>query len=53
MLPVSAPFHCELIGHATKVMENEIKNLNFQVSNKTLVSNVTTKKMTKISEIKN
>ena len=52
MLPVSAPFHCELMSRATKVMENEIKNLNFQVSNKTLVSNVTAKKMTEISEIK-
>ena len=52
MLPVSAPFHCELMSHATKVMENEIKNLNFQVSNNTLVSNVTAKKMTEISEIK-
>ena len=52
MLPVSAPFHCELMSHATKVMENEIKNLNFQVSNKILVSNVTAKKMTEISEIK-
>ena len=37
---------------ATEVMENEIKNLNFQVSNKTLISNVTAKKMTEISEIK-
>ena len=52
MLPVSAPFHCKLMSHATEVMEKEIKNLNFKDSKKTLVSNVTAKKMTEISEIK-
>ncbi len=52
-LPVSAPFHCELMRQATEKMEKEINNLNFQVCDKVLVSNVTAKKMTGVTEIKN
>ena len=33
------------MNKATEVMENEIEKLNFQVSNKNLISNVTAKKM--------
>ena len=52
ILPVSAPFHCELMSKATEVMKKEINNLNFQSCDKVLVSNVTAKKMTEISNIK-
>ena len=52
ILPVSAPFHCELMSKATEVMKKEINNLNFQFCDKVLVSNVTAKKMTEISNIK-
>ena len=53
MLPVSAPFHCELMSKATEIMKKEINNLNFQVCDKVLVSNVTATKMTEIPDIKN
>ena len=29
-LPVSAPFHCKLMNSATKIMEEEISNENFE-----------------------
>jgi len=40
-LPVSAPFHCQLMNNATKVMRKEIANLNFDDSKNILISNVT------------
>ena len=39
-LPVSAPFHCKLMNNATEIMEQEIKKINFEDSNKLLISNV-------------
>ena len=29
-LPVSAPFHCELMSNATKIMSEELNKLNFK-----------------------
>tara|TARA_Y200000002_G_scaffold374450_1_gene375195 strand:+ start:499 stop:1431 length:933 start_codon:yes stop_codon:yes gene_type:complete len=40
-LPVSAPFHCELINNASKVMQGEIDKFNFDVFSVPLYSNVT------------
>ena len=40
-LPVSAPFHCQLMNKATEIMKNEIEKVNFQVSKNILISNVT------------
>ena len=40
-LPVSAPFHCELMKPATDIMKEEIKNINFSKPNNYIVSNVT------------
>ena len=33
-LPVSAPFHCQLMKNATEIMRNEIQKLNFKESKK-------------------
>ena len=51
-LPVSAPFHCELMNNATKIMRNEIEKLNFQDSKNKLVSNVTAKEIKNKEELK-
>ena len=40
-LPVSAPFHCKLMGKATKIMEQEIPKLSFNKFRNRLISNVT------------
>ena len=40
-LSVSAPFHCELMQKATKIVTDEIKNVTIKDSKKKLVSNVT------------
>ena len=40
-LPVSAPFHCQLMNKATEIMKNEIEKVNFEVSKNILISNVT------------
>ena len=51
-LPVSAPFHCELMEKATEIMKNEIKNLNINTTNKILISNVTGKPINDPEDIK-
>ena len=51
-LPVSAPFHCELMEKATEVMKSNIKNLNINTTNKILISNVTGKPMNDPEDIK-
>ena len=45
-LPVSAPFHCELMGHAAQVLQVEINKINFNKFNADLYSNVTSMKCT-------
>ena len=40
-IPVSSPFHCKLMNKATKLMETEIKKLNFNDPKIPIVSNVT------------
>ncbi len=52
-LPVSAPFHSSLMSNATNKMEEEIKKLNFQNSDKKLISNVTAEPVSNSNELKN
>ena len=40
-LPVSAPFHCQLMRKATEVMRKEIEITEFKKPNNSIVSNVT------------
>ena len=51
-LPVSAPFHCELMSNATKIMHDQINKINFIKGNNVLMSNVTADKVSEISEIR-
>ena len=51
-LPVSAPFHCQLMKNATEIMRNEIQRLNFQESKNKLISNVTAKEILNKEELK-
>ena len=51
-LPVSAPFHCQLMNNATKIMRNQIQKLNFQDSKKKLISNVTAEEILNKEELK-
>ena len=51
-LPVSAPFHCELMSKATEIMKEEIKNVNFQDSQNKLISNVTAEEITNKDDLK-
>ena len=52
ILPVSGPFHCELMKKATAIMESEINKLEFNKSKNILISNVTANEMQNTNEIK-
>ena len=51
-LPVSAPFHCNLMKKATEIMKNEIEKLNFKEGKNILVSNVTANEISNKEELK-
>ena len=51
-LPVSAPFHCNLMSKATKVMKAEIEKINFHESDNILISNVSADEVLKTDELK-
>ena len=51
-LPVSAPFHCDLMSKASEVMKKEFENINFKKSDITLISNVTADKILDIGDLK-
>ncbi len=51
-LPVSAPFHCNLMSKATEVMASEINKLKFNSSDQKLISNVTAKEVSDIENLK-
>ncbi len=51
-LPVSAPFHCDLMSKATEIMKKEFEQLNFRESNNILISNVTAEKVLSIDDLK-
>jgi len=52
-LPVSAPFHCDLMSNATKIMAEELNKLNFKNGQNKLISNVTACEIDDLDEIKN
>ena len=51
-LPVSAPFHCELMDKATSIMREKIKNTNFKKPKNTIISNVTASETQEVDKIK-
>ena len=51
-LPVSAPFHCNLMSKATEIMKNEIEKLNFKNSQNKLISNVTAEEISTKDDLK-
>ena len=51
-LPVSAPFHCQLMHNATKIMKTEIQKLVFKESKNKLISNVTANEISNKDELK-
>ena len=52
-LPVSAPFHCDLMNNATKIMSEELNKLNFKNGENKLISNVTADEINGPDELKN
>ena len=52
-LPVSAPFHCELMSNATKIMTEELNKLNFKNGKNKLISNVTADEIKDLDDLKN
>ena len=52
-LPVSAPFHCDLMHAATKIMNDELNKLNFKNGQNKLISNVTANEIEDPDELKN
>ena len=52
-LPVSAPFHCDLMSNATKTMTDELNKLNFKNGQNKLISNVTANEIKDLDELKN
>tara|TARA_B100001057_G_scaffold427097_1_gene451640 strand:- start:374 stop:1300 length:927 start_codon:yes stop_codon:yes gene_type:complete len=51
-LPVSAPFHCNLMNSATKIMEKELNKLEFKNGQNKLISNVTANEIKDLDDIK-
>ena len=51
-LPVSAPFHCDLMSNATKIVEDELNKLNFKNGQNKLISNVTAHEIKDLDELK-
>ena len=51
-LPVSAPFHCDLMSNATKIMTDELNKLNFKKGQNKLISNVTAKEIKDPDDLK-
>jgi len=51
-LPVSAPFHCDMMSDATKIMTDELNKLNFKNGQNKLISNVTAYEIKDLDELK-
>ena len=51
-LPVSAPFHCDMMSNATKIMTDELDKLNFKNGQNKLISNVTANEIRDPDELK-
>ncbi len=52
-LPVSAPFHCNMMNNATKIMTEELKKINFKNGQNKLISNVTADEIKDPDQLKN
>ena len=52
-LPVSAPFHCDLMNNATKIMTEELNKINFKNGQNKLISNVTANEIKDPDDLKN
>jgi [acyl-carrier-protein] S-malonyltransferase len=52
-LPVSAPFHCDMMNNATKIMTEELNKLNFKNGYNRLISNVTANEIKDSNDLKN
>ena len=51
-LPVSAPFHCNLMNKATNIMRDALEKLNFDQGKNKLISNVTANEISDANELK-
>ncbi len=51
-LPVSAPFHCNLMSKATEVMTKELQKIKFKPSKNILISNVTAEEISNTEDLK-
>ena len=51
-LPVSAPFHCNLMSNATEVMTKELQKINFKQSKNIIISNVTANEISNVEDLK-
>ena len=51
-LPVSAPFHCNLMSKATEIMRKQIEKTNFLNGKNVLISNVTAEQISNKDELK-
>ena len=51
-LPVSAPFHCNLMNKATNIMRDALDKLNFDQGKNKLISNVTANEISDVNELK-
>ena len=51
-LPVSAPFHSDLMSKATKIMADELNKINFKNGQNKLISNVTANEIKDLDELK-
>tara|TARA_B100002019_G_scaffold284951_1_gene293311 strand:+ start:1368 stop:2291 length:924 start_codon:yes stop_codon:yes gene_type:complete len=51
-LPVSAPFHCNLMSKATQIMKEEINKIDFLNGKNLLISNVTAEEISNKDELK-
>ena len=51
-LPVSAPFHCDLMSKATEIMREELKKIDFKNSDNKLISNVSADEISNINDLK-
>jgi len=51
-LPVSAPFHCNLMNKATNIMNDELNKLSFNEGENKLISNVTANEISNTTELK-
>ena len=51
-LPVSAPFHCELMNKATLIMSDKINSTKFEKPKNVIISNVTGSEVQEVDKIK-